>query len=389
MPPIQTTDLTEITHQGPVRQPKGATVVFGGQAGSEGKGAIAAYLAKKYEWGASVCTFMPNAGHTYVGDDGEVVVSQLPLALVSPSVKRLVIGPGSAIDVEKLLDEIDKYDATYDVVSRLVIDPRAVIVTEEHQEWEREHLSYIASTAKGCGAALASKIRREQDVRLARDEDALAPFISNRPTPLILNDVINGGHAVLVEQSQGFDLDVHHGVAYPYCTSRGCTPMQIMADIGVSESLVTHRIAVVRTQPIRVGNVEGGESGPYGSEETDWQEVSKRAGREVEERTTVTKRVRRVFEMDFDRLAEMSSICRPTEIALTFADYLDERIYGLTQERFQEEYGGNYFSLSEKLHHFLYELKQAMTRPTSTYMPITIIKTGPHNDHMMVDAFRV
>ena len=66
----QHNELGEIMHLGEPHQPTGVTVVFGGQAGSEGKGKIAGWLAQRYDWDAAVSTFMPNAGHTYVNNDG-------------------------------------------------------------------------------------------------------------------------------------------------------------------------------------------------------------------------------------------------------------------------------------------------------------------------------
>lgn len=370
-------ELGEIHHQGSVGQPKGAWVVFGGQAGSEGKGAIAGWLAKRYEWGASICTFMPNAGHTWVRGRDEVVVSQLPIALVSSTVERLLIGPASVIAVSRLIAEIEKYDGQYNVSERLGIHPRAMMLMDQDPEWEREHLAYIASTAKGSGAALARKVRREEGVVLARDVDALAPYIMD--TTKVVNEMVNMGKGVLVEQAQGFDLDINHGVSYPYCTSRGTTPMQIMADVGLSGRLVSKSIAVVRTKPIRVGNADG-YSGDYGSEETTWGDVSRGAGRDVEEITTVTKRVRRVFEMDWDRIAVMSQICRPTEIALTFADYVDPSVFQCTHEKYMQDTMGNLQQWSLPVARFVRELEEAIRRPTMN-PKVKLIKTGPDDAH--------
>lgn len=356
--------------------PQGAWIVFGGQAGSEGKGAIAGYLARKHEWGAAICTFMTNAGHTFVDGDEEVVVQQLPMAIVSPSVEHLLIGPGSAITLPQLEKEIEAYDRDYDVVRRLRIHPRAMIIEDIDQAWEEENLQYIASTAKGCGSALARKVRRSQNVKMARDVEWLAPFIAD--TTMIANDVIDNADRLLVEQAQGFDLDLNHGVSYPYCTSRGTTPMQIMADIGVDGRLVMRSIAVVRSHPIRVGDVEGGTSGPYGSEETDWDKISAQAGKDVEEITTVTKRVRRVFEPDYDRLSVMSQIARPTDIAFTFADYVDPEIGGASGDKRSVRWANR----SSKLQKAIFDVEKAVSRSTARPR-VRLVKTGPDNSHMI------
>lgn len=378
---LNNNELGEIMHQGSPRGPKGVTVVFGGQAGSEGKGKIVGWLANRYDWGAALATFMPNAGHTYVDDDGkEVVVTQLPMALVSRRVGWLGMGASSVLDPEQMMDEVHRYDYEYDVFSRLRIHPRAQVMLPEYKQWERENLSYIASTAKGCGAARAAKARREKPVVLAKDHPVLKEFVMTG-FDIAVNDMVNSGIPVLAEQSQGFDLDINHGVSYPYCTSRQCTPAQIVADLGLDGRLVTHSIAVVRSHPIRVGNVEGGTSGEYGSQEIDWDAVSQRAGRDVEEITTVTKRVRRVFEFDWDRISEMSAICRPTSIALTFADYIDKEIFGLTQDEWAEEHKYDK-TFSRRVNRFIYALERAVSRPTRN-VNVRLVSTGPRDNQTL------
>ena len=259
-------------------QPIGVVVVFGGQAGSEGKGAIVGYLARKYKWGAAICTFMSNAGHTWMDDDdSKVVVSQIPMALVADveHIPLLLIGPGSAITPEILERELNKY-ACYNVADRLRIDPRAMIIEEMDRLVEGKATKHIASTMKGCGSALSRKVMRGSTVQLARDIPWMEAFIA--PTVDLANDVVNRGGGLLVEGSQGFDLDINHGVAYPYCTSRGTTPMQTLADCGVDGRLVSKSIAVVRSYPIRVGHVieDGvrvGDSGPYGTREVSFEQL--------------------------------------------------------------------------------------------------------------------
>ena len=57
--------------------------------------------------------------------------------------------------------------------------------------------------------------------------------------------------------------------------------------------------------------------------ETSWRALSKRLGRKVEEHTTVTKKVRRVAEWDDALFRQSFLLNEPTEIALTFCDYVD------------------------------------------------------------------
>ena len=347
--------------------PSGATVVYGGQAGSEGKGAIVGHLALKGDYMASICSFMTNAGHTWMGDNGEkVVVQQVPMAVVNPEIPKLLIGPGSAITLNQLMDELQTLEAGgYDVERRLFIDPRAMIIEDFDAEKERGDAKYLASTMKGCGAALARKTMRQQDVRLARDVAWLAPFLFD--TVECVNDLLEQGEAVLVEGSQGFDLDINHGIEYPYCTSRQCTPMQVLADCGIAHTWVARNIAVLRSYPIRVGNVvengvEVGNSGPFGGSEISFEEIARRAGTtdDLSEYTTVTKRKRRIFELDLQRIARMVQVTRPTDIALTFADYIDASIKDKTSVN----------DIDIKVYEFLNAIRQA------TGTVVSMIKTG-------------
>lgn len=315
-------------------------VVFGGQAGSEGKGAIVGYMARRNPYAMAICTFMTNAGHTWIGDNGEnVMVQQLPMGIVGQEIPIIAIGASSAITLAQLEKEINAFDHEWDVSSRLRIHPLAMIIEEQDVAYEKEGTKYLGSTSKGCGAALARKVMRRQDVRLARDIPWLRPFIFD--TTRLAHDVLRTGGDILAEGSQGFDLDMNHGIAYPYCTSRQTTPAQVMADLGVPYALVRDTVAVLRSYPIRVGHVvengvEVGNSGPFGGKELTWEQITERSGstHALLERTTVTKRVRRIFEIDYDRLNFMCDVTMPSVSALTFGDYVDASIYGISTRTF-------------------------------------------------------
>lgn len=350
--------------------PLGTTLVFGGSVGSEGKGAIVGHLARKYRWHAAACTFMTNAGHTFIGNQGEkVVVQQLPMAVVAQEIPLLLIGAGAAITLAQLEKEINELDSVYDVSRRLRIHPRAMIIDGSDVLWE-QHNSQNASTAKGCGSALARKVLRDKTVQLARDIPWLKEFMGDVTN--ILHEIIyeqNG--QVLIEGSQGFDLDLNHGIEYPFCTSRGTTPMQVLADLGLAGSAVEETIAVLRTYPIRVGHVESAgtiaqNSGPFGGKEISWEEITRRSGspEPLAEFTTVTKRLRRIFEMDFDRIDFMSRVCQPTSIALTFADYLDWSIHDQGDNTTtKDQIPVNVLSFAKKVEAY-------------TGAPVTMLKTG-------------
>jgi adenylosuccinate synthase len=94
----------------------------------------------------------------------------------------------------------------------------------------------------------------------------------------------------------------------------------------VAPSRVRRIIMATRTYPIRVQNPRGGSSGPM-SREISWKEISQRSGIPIAElrrteRTSTTNRRRRVAEFDWSLLRKATSLNGPTDIALTFVDYL-------------------------------------------------------------------
>ena len=114
------------------------TVVVGGMAGSEGKGKVAGYLALHDGITHAICNFMPNAGHTWRSGDKKVMVQTLPQAVVNPHT-TLMISAGSAIEPELLENELKKYGGA----DRLIIHPRAMVVTQEQREKEKKKKKLI------------------------------------------------------------------------------------------------------------------------------------------------------------------------------------------------------------------------------------------------------
>lgn len=82
-----------------------------------------------------------------------------------------------------------------------------------------------------------------------------------------------------------------------------------------------------RTYPIRVQNPDGGTSGPM-SQEISWHDVAASSSVPLEELTnhergSVSGNKRRVAEFDWQLLRRASELNGATDIALTFADYLN------------------------------------------------------------------
>ena len=291
-------------------------VIVGGQYGSEGKGQVAFYLANEYD--LLIRVGGPNAGHK-VPTDPAFTHHLLPSGTRRGDAK-LLIGPGAVIDEETLHKEIS--DCRVDR-ERLSIDPNAVLIEKSDKDTERSLVAGIGSTGSGAGSATSRKVMRAKDVRRACDSRDLRPYI--RPAADIVSNAMEGGGRIMLEGTQGTSLSLHHG-CYPHVTSRETTASGCMADAGIAPSLVRRVIMVTRTYPIRVQSPEGRTSGGmYG--EIDLATISRRSGinlgeLEKSERTSTTDRPRRIAEFDWIQLRASALLNRPTDVALTFSDYL-------------------------------------------------------------------
>jgi len=300
-------------------------VLIGGEYGSEGKGHIASYLAPEYN--ILVRVGGPNAGHTVFEQPKPYTFHHLPSGTRSSEAK-LIIGPGAVINPVGLLEEIAKCGVD---AERLSIDPQVMIIEEKDLVREVDLVRNIASTGSGVGAASARRIMgrgevtEEDRIRLAKDISDLKPFV--RSTHEELEKAYAAGKRIFLEGTQGTGLSLYHG-RYPHVTSRDTTVSGCLAEAGISPSMVRRVIMVCRTYPIRVGDApHTGMTSGYMSQPISWAEVSRRSGislRELNkrEKTSTTKRDRRVAEFDWALIRKAASLNGPTDIALTFADYV-------------------------------------------------------------------
>lgn len=112
---------------------------------------------------------------------------------------------------------------------------------------------------------------------------------------------------------------------------------------------------VCRTYPIRVG-------GPSGSMsyEVKLEDIHRRSGIALEdlrrtETTTTTQRPRRIAEFDWEQFRDSVQLNGPTDIALTFADYL----------HVQNKKAFRFDQLSSETIRFVEELERVSGRPVS------------------------
>lgn len=287
------------------------------QFGSTGKGLIAGYLAKRGSYDGVVNANMPNAGHTFINDNGRKWIHKvLPNGIVSDIVRFVGLGPGSIFSIDQLIKEME---GSSDLMEskKLFIHESAVVVTSRHRGIEQAALKGIASTMQGSAAAMVEKIMRGGGNILAKDVLAGTRFADNVIASDAWDSLIHNARSILLEGAQGYSLGINAGF-WPYCTSRDCTPARFLSDCSIPASYLRHTIGTARVHPIRVGSTKDGSSGGHypDQKEVSWDDIGVPA-----ELTTVTQRQRRVFTPSLIQLRQAIRASQPDRVFLNFMNY--------------------------------------------------------------------
>ena len=299
------------------------SIVVGGQFGSEGKGKVSLELVRRFK-PSSVTVIRvggPNSGHTGYSKCGKrFALRQLPAGCIDRNVD-VVFPAGSYIDVEVLFAEIRQLDYP---ISRIFISPFANLITDEQRYWEScgKLVQSIGSTGSGVGAAvMASVARGAENFDLsachAQDNALLNDYVVD--TNDFVRSKLEKQERVIIEGSQGYGLSLLDGGFWPKATSRNTTASAALAEAGLSPVDVDKIYLVIRSYPIRVA----GDSGPL-KNEIQWSDITRRNNQlgEIEEFTTVTRKVRRVGEFDASIVRRAISSNNPTDIVLNHLDYI-------------------------------------------------------------------
>ncbi len=116
---------------------------------------------------------------------------------------------------------------------------------------------------------------------------------------------------------------------------------------------------VCRCYPIRVKSPPGGTSGPLGRE-IKWWDVEERAGFrrngiKKKELGSVSQKQRRVGEFEWSELRKASCLNAPTDVALTFVDYIDK----------ENEKARRFEQLTEETISFVEDVERVTCAPVS------------------------
>lgn len=117
------------------------TAIVGANWGDEGKGKMTDVLAAQSSY---VVRFQggSNAGHTIINDYGKFSLHMLPSGVFYPNITN-IIGPGTALDMDVLLKELQELEARNVPKPNLFISERAQVVLPIHRlldELEEERL---------------------------------------------------------------------------------------------------------------------------------------------------------------------------------------------------------------------------------------------------------
>jgi adenylosuccinate synthase len=332
-------------------------IVIGAQWGDEGKGKITDLLSRS----ADVVVRSQggvNAGHTVVVAGQTFKLHLIPSGILYPNTE-CIIGSGTVIDPQVLIEEIEQLKALGVTVDNLHISQTAHITMPYHrkidQASEESRGEYkIGTTGRGIGPTYADKSERtgirvldlmnsvhlrEQlgwtinyknvileklynlpplDPEKVIEEylkyaEYLKPFVVD--SSLKIYEAVQEKKNVLFEGAQGTLLDLDHGT-YPYVTSSNPIAGGACVGAGVGPTTIDRVIGVAKAYTTRVGE------GPFPTELND--QVGQLLGDLGAEFGTTTGRRRRCgwFDAVIGRYAVR--INGLDCLAITKLDVLDE-----------------------------------------------------------------
>ena len=214
-------------------------IVAGGQYGGEGKGLISTAISKWDDVDILVKTGGPNSAHTYTLNGHSYTFRMIPAASALGDVV-IVFPAGVLIYPKQLKTELELISFK----GKIIIDPRAGIVNEDHIRRQKEdpHEIYrrAGSTYTGTGAASADRAMRI--LRLA-GEINFNKYLGTKynfsllDTQEYLAKNYADGKKIMIEGCQGYGLSNYHG-EYPYVSSRDNTVNGLMSQVGLGKEFL-------------------------------------------------------------------------------------------------------------------------------------------------------
>ena len=337
--------------------------IVGANWGDEGKGKITDMFAERSD---VVVRFQggANAGHTILCDYGKFALHQLPSGVFFPHITN-IIGNGVALDIHKLLEELEHLRAGGVPEPKLLISERTQVLMPYHvlqDQYEEERLGGHAfgSTRSGIAPFYSDKyakhgiqvcelfdekrlMERLEAVceiknvlfehlyhkpkldpkaifeELVAQRDQIAPYVGN--ATLFVKEALAQGREVLLEAQLGSMKDPDFGI-YPFTTSSHTLAAYGCIGVGIAPQDIGSIVAVTKAYSSAVG------AGDFVSElfGEEAEELRRRGG-DAGEYGATTGRPRRVGWFDAVATRYGCMVQGATEVALTAVDclgYLDK-----------------------------------------------------------------
>ncbi len=335
---------------------RSVTVVVGTQWGDEGKGKLVDLLSAE----ADICMRFQgggNAGHTVVNEYGEFKLHLVPCGIFNPECV-CIMGAGTVIAPQDLLDELESIASQGISVQNLYISDRAHVVMPYHKlldqvEDEARGAYKVGTTGRGIGPAYTDKVARigirffdllhEEVLRtklaivLAKHNTLLTHVYHQAPfdeevllasclkwgerlreriidTVPIVRNALNTQKRILLEGQLSAMKDLDWG-SYPFVTSSSPTAAGACTGTGIPPRAITQVIGVSKAYSTQVG------TGPMPTEL--YGETGQRLRELGGEYGATTGRPRRVGWFDAVVTRYVAEINGCTELAITKLDVLD------------------------------------------------------------------
>ena len=260
-----------------------------------------------------------NAGHT-IFKDGVKYKTHIVPAGIFHGITSL-IGPGCVVNLAGLKEELNYLDAAGFNTDLVRISPKAHIVTQQHIDYDKEHLAKrFGTTSKGIAPAYSDKYARTggrfEDYLNAIDSDCDIPVIGNGQ---LWKDFLFDGKLygnVLCEGAQGFYLDIDWG-NYPFVTSSTTLPFGACS-LGFSPKKIRNIYAVEKIYQTRSGNDPDFPDSLFDNPELA---LIGEVGQEI---GTTTGRRRKVNYMNLDRLIFALNTAGCNKLIISKCDILEQ-----------------------------------------------------------------
>lgn len=302
--------------------------------GDEAKAAITYRFSKNFDYVIRTAGGQ-NAGHTIYSASGVKMVRHLVPAVDFDSPNTIAfLGSNMVINLAGLLEEVKEIAKIYpEAPKRIIVDPNAFIVTEEHITADKKNNASIGTTNKGIGPAYLDKISRKgkkiidcmycnqyASIDYPEINELLALGVRFRSSYEVLPEMAS--KKCLFEGAQGIFLDVNLGT-YPYVTSTDVSIASIIAS-GFASIMPKKVYGITKAYTTRVGN------GPFPTEIFSYDaDYLRTLGKEV---GSTTGRNRRCGWLDLPALKYACDVGGITDLIVTKLDVLNDTAWTIPKE---------------------------------------------------------